>query len=258
MDHSARTSRSGAALLKQPVGAAARRRRRTVSDTRADVHGTGNPTLDVVSSKGPVTQRHGEDKRLLVGGWGRVSLQSADPGPRPGAAPRPDWLIVDHLPLFHRSTSERVTAASRSCMCTASGSRGPTRSPLQPCSRRSTRHTFPTSRDGRSLRPRHGLDLPGTRPRACRVLRRRGGGEARPGGELAGRSDHHRGGSELPGTDRQRGAGLARGRSQQPADGTRLGRWPRTGSGSHRRCCRSPYATTCASAPCRVCRCSRR
>ena len=177
-----------------------------------------NPTLDVVSSKGPVTQRHGVRQAAVGGRVGQcLRLQSADPWPgaagaaRAGVVDRRSPAALPPLPPARR------TAATPSCTCTASASRAPTSSRPRPSSRAHTRPMFPTSREWAGA---CGRDTAST----CRAWPARWSRTSTPWASRSRSSSATRWAArsssswrQLPRPDQGCGPGLARRRSQQPA-----------------------------------------
>ena len=135
----------------------------------------------------------------------------------------PHWVIVDELPVFHRTCLDAGPVADTIVHVHGFGISGHVpRADRGPCSLHVTAATSPTCREwGESMRPRQPLDLPGLARRPHGLLRCRRGRTGDVGRQLAGLPDHPRGRDRVPRPHHPRRPGLAGRRAQQPAAGAR-------------------------------------
>ena len=161
----------------------------------------------------------------------------------------PGWIIVDGLPVYHRVCLDAGPGADAIVHVHGFGISGTYLEPT--AARLAPRHrTFVPDLPGmgRSLRPERPLDVAGPCPSSRLVLRH---GWSRSGDvcrQLVGLPDHHRGGHDVSRPHRASRAGIARRGPEQPTVRPRA--WQMAADGPANRCrwCRSPYATTSASA----------
>ncbi len=168
------------------------------------------------------------------------------PGRVPLAPLEPEWLIVDHLPMFHRFHRPAAPAADTIVHVHGFGISG---TYLEPTAA-SLASRYPTYVPdlpgmGRSMRPRHGLDLPGLARALVSYLDTVGVEKPILVGNSLGCPVIIELAASFP--DRVKAAVLvspAGGPNNQPLGRAYSPDGPGRSGGSRSRCCRSPRATT--------------